>query len=125
MRSNHAGDPRPILGTAKSEGIKSVDMAYEIWYDACMNNPPYNLTEDELVLDPGSVRMFESGQITPGDLVEILSTFSEEEIERVLHSVACLVRSPNCDTWVNYYPHRKLQEYAFMALDTALVWERG
>jgi hypothetical protein len=125
MRSNHAGDPRPVLGTAKSEGIKSVDMAYEIWYDARMNNAPYNLTEEQLVLDPSSVRMFEVGTTSAKDLVAQLSDWSEDEVMRVLHGLSVLLRSPNCDTWVNYYPHRHLEEYALMALDTAMVWERG
>lgn len=72
------------------------------------------------------MRMLERGDMTTKEYFrELADDYDEEELDRILWSVATLCRSEACDQWMNAIPDRKFEDWMLMALDTAMIWERG
>lgn len=89
-------------------------------------NYPYNLTEDQIVLDPSSHRMLELGTVSMKDLMDdLVANYTDEEIQRITWSLGVLCNSPACTQWLDAFPEREMSDWALMALDTAMTWERG
>lgn len=96
---------------------------------------PYNLTPDQLVLDPSSwhlrVRTPHGSRETEfADLFNTLAEFNEDELRRVFHSLLALARSEQATNWLVVQTEMGMYrqepaDFMLMALDTAVVWERG
>jgi hypothetical protein len=87
---------------------------------------PYDLTEDRLVLDSSSIRRLEAGQLEPADILgELYDRVTPDEIDRGLWSTGALI-AKGLEQWIgDGHMNRHPTDFVMMALDTAMVWERG
>ena len=86
----------------------------------------YGLTEKDLELERISLQDWKNGVLSYERLMEDFKNFeiTEEEFQRIF-VMAFRLTAARGPQWVNEAPGRMMADFIVMALDTAMVWERG